>query len=569
MSKNLQQIQVSGGVVTPDKLFTDNILETRLKAAEEAKMQDKRLTAAEREAALSRELQKEQYEATNALARDKFTADVEDQKSRLALLRDQDARQAALHGMQISEAGMKLDKLARADAAEKAYVAAISNPEELRSKALLESSPEGRKLLQEQQAVISNLSGLSEEDRTQAVKALPSVLNPDNLQGKQAALDAFRSNVSKEALKDNVRSQLASRLGTAPTEEQVNAIVGDMGVDYAAQQKALEERYDKESKQLADIAVAGIRSGNLASSLSSKPSGVASGLTLEGTSPGAVFSSKDNYMEAKHGAVIALTELKDSNGNPLVNPKDMDSLVELAAVKGITGYDSDGKAHFDMSPEELAATAIELKNSGALQRMQTSGKTFGVDDALTLMGKAASRLPNVKATYAERLSNALYGDSGANLPKTAPKAGDIGSTYDFYTEEQKAKNNAEGRKELNLLLQSIEQESEKLPGLNYVATSSTPVELLKLRASRGDEKALLQLDKDYRTGLILDLMHQQRLPISELAGGAVRLLRPGGDYTPQEASEASGFAEWKRKNDVINRRIEELKKGNPLLGSMP
>lgn len=438
MSKNLQQVQVGSGVITPDKLFTDNILETRLKAAEEAKMLDKRLAAAEKEGELSRDLTKTQYEAQNQLARDKLAADVEDQTSRLALLKDQDARQAALHGMQLGEAGMKLDKLAKADAAERAYVSAISNPEEIRNKALLEASPESRKLLQEQQAVASNLAALSEEDRAQATKALPSVLDPNNTQARQLALDTFRSNVNKETLKDNVRSQLASRLGVAPTEEQVSAIVGDIGVDYTAQQKAMDERYDKELKQLSDIVVAGVRSGNLSGALSNKPSGVASGLGMEGVSTGTVFSSKDNYAEAKNGAVMSLTELKGADGNPFINPKDVDALVELAALKGITGYDSEGKAHFDMSPEELAATAVELKNSGALQRMQSSGKGLDVEGALALMGRATSKAPNARATYGSRIANALYGDSGANLPKatSAPAAAaNIGSTYDKYVND--------------------------------------------------------------------------------------------------------------------------------------
>ena len=553
MSKNLQQIQVSGGVITPDKLFTDNILETRLKAAEEAKMLDKRLAAAEKESGLSRDLTKTQYEAQNLLARDKLAADVADQTSRLALLKDQDSRQAALHGMQLGEAGMKLDKLARADAAERAYVSAISNPEELRNKALLEASPESRKLLQEQQAVIDNLSALSAEDRSQAVKALPSVLDPNNPQARQSALDAFRSNTSKETLKDNVRSQLASRLGVAPTEEQVNAVVGDIGVDYTAQQKAMDERYDKELGQLVNIAVAGIRSGNLSGALSSKPSGVASGLGMEGVSTGTVFSSKDNYAEAKNGAVMSLTELKDASGNPFVNPKDLDALVELAALKGITGYDSEGKAHFDMSPEELAATAVELKNSGALQRMQSSGKGLDAEGALALMGKAASKAPNARATYGSRLSSALYGDSGANLPKATSTV--IGSTYDTYTAEQKAKNNYVGRQELNKLLRDIETEGSKFS----VHTSGTPLELLEMRAAKGDEEAIRLLDKNYRTGNIINLMNQQKLPISEFLGGAIRLLE---GYSPQEAAEASGFLAWKRRNDAIRANIESLKESN-------
>ena len=290
MSKNVQQIQLSSGVITPDKLFTDNIMETRLKAAEEAKMLDKRLASAERDAALSRDLTKAQYEAQNLLARDKLDADVADQTARLGLLRDQDARQAALHGMQLGKAGMELDKLTRADAAERAYVSAISNPEKLRQDAL-KSTDEYRELESMQKAVDSNMAGfkgyieadLKKEQEKEAEEgrqlltpeqfsqesqkrldtaiaasksALPSVLNPDTRDSEYTQskiFDALKANTNVQQLRDDTRSRLAKAMGAAPTEEQVNAVLGSAGVDYTAQQKAMDDKYNEQMKNVVRI----------------------------------------------------------------------------------------------------------------------------------------------------------------------------------------------------------------------------------------------------------------------------------------------------------------------------
>lgn len=545
MSKNLQQVQVGSGVITPDKLFTDNILETRLKAAEEAKMLDKRLAAAEKEGELSRALTKDQYDAQNQLARDKLAADVTDQTARLALLKDQDARQAALHGMQISEAGMKLDKLAKADAAERAYVSVISNPEEMRNKALLEGSTEGRKLLQEQQAVANNLSSLSEEDRVQAIKALPSVLDPNNTQARQLALDALRSNVSKDALKDNIRSQLASRLGVAPTEEQVNAIVGDIGVDYVAQQKAMDDKYSEQIKGVTGILRESINPSAIRSISSKSPT---SGLDVKDVTDSGIFTDgKKEFTNAVVGAKILAEQNPEA-----IPPKYLDAALSYAAYRGVKGADNEGKVKFSMSPEDLFIAAQEALPM-VINSEKSTGQQFNPQQALSMLNEMYSASPNARATYGSRISNALYGDSGANLPKATSAR--IGSTYDAYTAEEKAKNDYIGRQELNKLLRDIETEGSK----HEVNTTGMPRELLNMRAAKGDKEAIRLLDENYRTGEIINLMRQQKLPIAESLGGAMRLL--SGRYSSQEAADASGFSAWKRRNDAINANIEALKEG--------
>lgn len=582
MSKNLQQVQVSSGVITPDKLFTDNILETRLKAAEEAKMLDKRLASAEKEGELSRDLTKAQYEAQNQLARDKLAADVADQTARLALLKDQDARQAALHGMQLGEAGMKLDKLAKADAAERAYVSAISNPEMFRREALKSTS--GYKELEEiQKGVDANIAGfrssieadlkkeqeqvansggqlltpeqfdMEAQKRLDAIvtaskSALPSVLNPDTRNSEYTQnkiFDTLSANADKQQVQDAMRSRLARAMGTAPTEEQVNAALGNTGVDYAAQQKAMDDKYSEQIKGITGILKESI-TPSVIRNISTKPS--TTGLDIKDVTDSGIFTDgKKEFTNAVVGAKILAEQ------NPEAIPaKYLDAALSYAAYQGVKGADNEGKVKFSMSPEDLFIAAKEALPM-VVNSEKSTGQQFSPQQALSMLNEMYSASPNARATYSRRIANALYGDSGANLPKATSAV--IGSTYDAYTAEQKAKNNQIGRQELNKLLQDIEAEGSK----NEVHTTGMPRELLKMRAAKGDEEAIRLLDKNYRTGNTISLMSQQELPISEVLGGAVRLLK---GYSPQEAAEASGFSAWKRRNDAIRANIESLKESN-------
>ncbi len=447
MSKNLQQIQVSGGVITPDKLFTDNILETRLKAAEEAKMLDKRLAASEKEGELSRDLTKTQYEAQNLLARDKLAADVADQTSRLALLKDQDTRQAALHGMQLGEAGMKLEaaKLA-AEAtaedrkAEKAYTKALQNPDEM-MKEIVKGTRAGSTALADyatmqdhMNKVVTddkgrtgtafqlNIMDMSPEDQAVAKAAMPAALiKADN---ERNIVQSIADNTDVKEWQDATRGYLARITGKAPTTAQVTDVVGNRGVDIAALQGAADKRILDNTNQLS------LFMNRLG--VNDVPGKAAA--AAKAGDPLDVTESFSSFIDSGADRVKASMDRLMADGN--LTQAQASAAVSMALANrygGDAGNYSGGKLKVDANVDDIVADAQQYVGKTPGLRGDFKGPAMTMDEIKTTYLNLTAR-PDVRQQYADKLSSSVYGGSSmpSRLNPTTAASSKIGSTYDDY-----------------------------------------------------------------------------------------------------------------------------------------